>query len=69
MTLTDRTLGSNGQLSCCLPALVALGMFGASLKAVVECFYIALFSALEQTHCTLAMCDFKSVTVSFYSTF
>ena len=29
---------------------------------VVDCFYISLFSALEQTHCALVACDSKRVT-------
>ena len=29
-------------------------------------FYIALFSALEQTHCALVACDSEWVTVAFY---
>ena len=32
-------------------------------------FYIALFSALKQTHCAFVACDSKWVTVTFYSTF
>ena len=34
---------------------------------VVDHFYIALFSAFEQTHCTVAACESKWVTVDFYS--
>ena len=30
-------------------------------------FDIALFSALEQTHCAFVACDSKRVTVAFYS--
>ena len=40
-----------------------------SIVAVVDRFCIVLFSALEQTHCALVVCDFKPVTVSFYSVF
>ena len=29
------------------------------IQAVVDRFYIALFSALEQTHCALLACDSK----------
>ena len=29
---------------------------------VVDCFYTGLFSALEQIHCTLVICDFEWVT-------
>ena len=34
-------------------------MFGFESPAVVvvDCFYIALFSALDQTHCALFACD------------
>ena len=35
----------------------------------VECFYKALFSTLEQTHCALVACDSKWVAVAFYSAF
>ena len=35
----------------------------------VDRFYTALFSTLEQTHCTLVACDSKWVTVAFYSGF
>ena len=31
--------------------------------------YIALFSALEQTHCALVACDSEWVTVAFHSEF
>ena len=34
---------------------------------VVACFYIALFSFLEQTQCTLVVCVFEQVTVAFSS--
>ena len=27
------------------------------MYVAADCFYIALFSALEQTHCTLVACD------------
>ena len=37
--------------------------------AVVDHFYIALFFALEQTHCALVACDSESVTAAFYSAF
>ena len=36
---------------------------------VPDCFYIVLFSALEQTHCALVACDSYWVTVASYSTF
>ena len=36
-------------------------------SAVVDRFYVALFSALEQTHCALVTCNSKWAT-SFYST-
>ena len=29
---------------------------------VVDCFYVALFSTLEQTNCALVACDSKRVT-------
>ena len=35
---------------------------------VVIAFYIALFSAVEQTHCALSACDSEWVTVSFFLT-
>ena len=31
---------------------------------MIDCFYIALFSASEQTHCTLVVCDSEWVTVA-----
>ena len=34
--------------------------------AVVECFYIVLFCALEQPHCTLVACDSTWVTAAFF---
>ena len=34
-----------------------------------DCFYIVLFSALEQTHCALVACDSEWVSVAFYSAF
>ena len=36
---------------------------------IIHSFYIALFSALEQTHCTYVACDSERVTVSFYSAY
>ena len=36
---------------------------------VVDRFNIALFSALEQSHCALVVCDSKQVTVAFYSVY
>ena len=36
---------------------------------VIDLFYIALFSALEQTHCALVACGSEGVTVSYYSAF
>ena len=33
---------------------------------IIACFYIALFSALEQTHCIHVACHSEWVTVSFY---
>ena len=30
-----------------------------SAVGVVDCFYVALFSTLEQTNCTLVACDSK----------
>ena len=36
------------------------------LIADVDCFYVALFSALKQTQCALVACDSKRVTVAFY---
>ena len=39
------------------------------MYVAADCFYIALFSALEQTHCTLVACDSRWMTVAFYSTF
>ena len=36
---------------------------------VVDCFYMALFSALEHTHCAFTACDSEWVTVAFYRTF
>ena len=39
------------------------------LKMRTAFIYIALFSALEQTHCTLVACDSKLMTVAFYSAF
>ena len=33
---------------------------------IIDCFYIALFSALEQTHCVHVACDTERVAVSFY---
>ena len=36
---------------------------------ITGCFYIRLFHALEQTHCTPATCDSESVTVAFQSMF
>ena len=35
----------------------------------VDRFYIAIFSALEQTHCTLVVCDCEWMTVAFYNAF
>ena len=32
---------------------------------IMDCFYIAVFSALVQTHCTQVACDSEWVTVSF----
>ena len=34
---------------------------------VVDRFYTALFSALEQAHCAFVACDSESVTLAFYS--
>ena len=34
---------------------------------IIDRFYIALFSALEQTHFAHVACDSEGVTVSFYS--
>ena len=34
-----------------------------------HCFYIMLFSTLEQTQCGLVACDSEGVTVAFYSAF
>ena len=34
-----------------------------------DCFYVALFSALEQTHCAFLACYSKWVSVTFYSPF
>ena len=36
---------------------------------VIDCFYIVLFSTLEQTQCGLVACDSEGVTVAFYSAF
>ena len=36
---------------------------------VVDHFYIALFSALQKTPCTLVTCDYRRVTVAFYCIF
>ena len=35
----------------------------------VDHFYIVLISALKQTHCAIVLCDWKWMTVAFYSTF
>ena len=37
--------------------------------AVVDHFYIALFSTLEQTQCALVICDSKRAAVAFYGVF
>lgn len=34
-----------------------------------NCFYIALVSALEQTHCAFVGCDSEWATVAFYCAF
>ena len=34
-----------------------------------DCFYIALFSAREQTHCAHVSCDSERVTLAFQSTY
>ena len=36
---------------------------------VVDRFYIALLSALKETHCTLVACNSKQVTAAFYGAF
>ena len=36
---------------------------------VVDRFYTALFSALEQTHCALVACNSKRVSAAFHSAF
>ena len=41
----------------------------AEVIVVVDCSYLALFSALDQTHCALVVCGSKWVTIFFYSTF
>ena len=33
---------------------------------IIHCFHIALFSALEQAHCTHVTCDSEWVAVSFF---
>ena len=44
-----------------------LGSFIACIFIIsIDCFYIVLFSALEQTHCTHVTSDSERVTVSFY---
>ena len=39
------------------------------IMIIADRFYIVLFSALEQTHCTHVACDSEWMTVSFYSAF
>ena len=39
------------------------------LNVLVDSFYTALFSALEQTSCALFACDLKRVAVTFHSAF
>ena len=72
-------LGSAVQalLSCTLPpnsAITGYAVEGAPListsvywncAAVVDCFYIVLFSAFELTHCALVVCNSERVTVAF----
>ena len=36
---------------------------------IIHGVYIALFSALKQTHCAYVTCDTELVTVSFYSAY
>ena len=39
------------------------------LIIIIHSFYIALFSTLEQTQCTLVACDSKRAAVAFYGVF
>ena len=48
--------------------LVLFFFFFLALQEVVDHFYIALFSTLEQTHCTYIACDSEQMT-SFHSAF
>ena len=61
-------------LLCCSHCLFNTGHKGSILASHEEqddddCFCIALFSALEQTHCVFAPSESIWVTVAFYSAF
>ena len=43
----------------------ALRVMHTSIIIIIHSFYIALFSALEQTHCAHVACDSEQVTLSF----
>ena len=61
----------------CLPLFSTLYMYYHSstfayhlhIYIITDCFYIAPFSALEQTHCALVVCHSEGVTVAFHSMF
>ena len=44
-------------------------ILGNNMLLMITFIYIALFSALELTHCTLITCDSEGVTVAFCSAF
>ena len=61
-------------LLCCSHCLFNTGHKRSILASPEEqdaddCFYIALFSAHEHTHCAFVLCDSIWVTVAFYSAF
>ena len=51
------------------PNTLLLGQTGSLVGWFVDCFYIALFSALKQTYCILVACDSGWATVAFVSVF
>ena len=56
-------------IESCATSSVTARMSTRVVVLLSDCFFIALFSALEQTHCAHVACDYECVTVSFYSGF
>ena len=53
----------------CHTSVMEFHQLAEKSHTVVDHFYIALFSTLEQTQCALVICDSKQAAVAFYGVF